>query len=217
MLGSFYRVALVLAVGSLGGCTEDPDDDGEGAGGAIVVDADGAVDEDAGGIQVLDPPDMGMPWCTPDEFEDQVIAYCEAQFAPGRIGANCNADAQCDSGYCYANAICTLRCGADRPACPPQTQCSPAADEAATFGCVPSDGRRCEHWSGSLTDCIRNVNMQLIHVCSPDAEEDCADKARAYLACLGELGQICPESEFDECAAELVRTETCCDNCAGPF
>lgn len=204
-------------------CTEDPDDEGGGGAGGVIIDADATVDEDASGGQVIIGDGDGggggeMAWCTPSEFEDQVVAYCEAQFSPGRLGANCNADAQCDSGYCYADAICAIRCDGDRPACPRESMCSPAFDGTETSGCVSNDGIECEHFSGSLTDCVRNVNQQLESVCAAGADEGCDASARTYLTCLGGLGQVCPESRFEDCAIELVRVESCCDgNCQGPW
>lgn len=215
---SILSLACVLA-GSA--CTEDSGDDGQGGAGGIIIDTDGDVDEDDGGAQSIAAGGGGgeeMPRCAPEDFEAEMVAYCEAQFKPDRLGAECNSDEQCDSGYCYVGSVCTIRCDGDRPACPRGSTCSPAFDDEETSGCVPNDGGDCSHWTGSLADCFEVINQRLRSACSAASEVDCGDKARAYLECLGGLGQVCLDSQYDACALEQSRAEACCfANCDGPW
>lgn len=199
------------------GCQEDG---GSGSdGGTVTFDAgpDGSAD---GGTQVIIDPGPeaepeGMPACSADDYEEQIITFCRTQTPgapePRSLGAQCQGDAQCDSGECRFD-VCMIECprGDECPigfACQDVGTDTPACRETV-----------CIYGGSTFDDCLREMNDQFDAACRPGSEPGCEDDAEAWLACLNDHGRICSNVEAgDACGVERVRLERCCIFCGGDW
>lgn len=156
-------------------------------------------------VQQGDPSSTDEGGCSKDGFQDEVTAFCVAQFppapAPRTLGATCEADVDCDSGICdvYAErSTCAVSCAGE--ACP------------AGFRCDDSDGELClpvevHYAGGSKSECVTALLATLDGVCASECEPS---KVRAWMDCLSGAAPMYDREQADDaCGVELGLLQSC--------